>query len=126
MDRFIHLNKPSQAGLLQRTGCNPSDTHSPERLGESVRQLFESSLAAHYKKTEGLLEIWPRILPKELEGHCSIEQIKDGLLQVRADLPCYAYQFRLHSDEILNLIKEFCPSAKIRQIKVGVRAGQSS
>ena len=127
MNRFIQLNRPSHSGPAQRqaqgllhngrTGINAG----PARLGESVRQLFEGRLQDRLIKSQAVSEIWNQILPKELEGHCSIEQIKDGLLKVQADLPCYAYQFRLCSAEILTLLREACPSAKIKKIKVTVR-----
>ena len=127
MNRFIQLNKTSPAGQVQRparglrnngqTGANSG----PARLGESVRQLFEGCLQDRLIKSQAVNEIWHQILPKELEGHCSIDQITDGLLKVQADLPCYAYQFRLHGDKILKLLQESCPSAKIKRIKVVVR-----
>jgi hypothetical protein len=132
MDKFMQLNKPLPGRVRPRATLSPvsgertAKKTGPERLGESVRQLFEGGLADRQKKSGDVIEIWPRILPKELEGHCTIEQIKDGLLKVQSDMPCYAYQFRMHSSEILNLLKEFCPAARIKKISVAVRGGQVS
>ena len=62
-------------------------------------------------------EIWNRLLPAELCGHCEIIDISGGQLKVQVDSPSYMYELQLCSSELLKELQQQCPRVRLAKIK---------
>jgi hypothetical protein len=63
-------------------------------------------------------EVWDRLLPAELCGHCEIIDISGGQLEVQADSPSYKYELQLCSSELLEELQRQCPRVRLTKIKL--------
>jgi hypothetical protein len=88
------------------------------RLGESVKQLMEQSVEPRYARIGPLIEGWATLLPVGLAGQSRIVDLESGELTIAAGAPAYAYELRLCSSELVEEIRQRCPRAKVRSIKV--------
>jgi predicted nucleic acid-binding Zn ribbon protein len=61
---------------------------------------------------------WDRILTPELAQHCRIIDFSQGQLTVEADSPSFLYELRISNQQLIAALRQSCPSAKIRAIKV--------
>ena len=64
-----------------------------------------------------VVEIWHRLLPAELCGHCEIIDISGGQLKVQVDSPSYMYELQLCSSELLKELQRQCPRVRLTKIK---------
>jgi len=67
-----------------------------------------------------IAEVWSRLLPAELCGHCEIIDISGGQLTVQADSPSYKYELQLCSSELLEELQRQCPRTRLTKIKLVV------
>ncbi len=86
-------------------------------LGKVARQLLDERISPRQARFSEVAEVWSRLLPVELCGHCEIIDISGGQLKVQADSPSYVYELQLCSSELLNELQWQCPKARLTKIK---------
>ena len=86
-------------------------------LGQVARQLMDERISPLQARFSKIAELWSRLLPAELDGHCEIVDISGGQLTVQADSPSYVYELQLCSSELLEELQRQCPRARLVKIK---------
>jgi len=71
------------------------------RLGDTLAEVFGGALSNNQEKLARVSVLWREIVPAELCEHCQVVAISGTVIKVQVDLPIYAYQLRLCSDELL-------------------------
>ena len=94
-----------------------SDTAS--RLGDVLGGMI-APLQAAQKKTAQIEEEWFGIVPSHIAGHCRIQKVEKGQLDVAVDSPVYAYELRMCSRDLLRQMRQRCPRLGLKTIKVNV------
>ncbi|MHC4647380.1 MAG: DciA family protein [Planctomycetota bacterium] len=97
-----------------------ADTDSPARLGDAVRKLMEDWVSPRQARYESVADAWNELLPAGLSSHCRLSGVSGGRLKVVADSPSYMYELRLCSSRLVEELRQRCPRARIREIKVAV------
>jgi hypothetical protein len=93
----------------------------PAPLSEALSKFIESGpegIAQRYKTSAQLGLLWAQTLPPELARHCRIVGLSQGTLYVEADSPSFLYELRISSRELVQYLRQACPAAKVRTIKV--------
>lgn len=88
------------------------------KLGDILSEIIEGRVSLQQVRFQPVAEMWGQLLPAELARHCKIVDISRGRLIVQADLPSYANELRWCSPELLKEVKQRCPRARIKEIKV--------
>ena len=86
-------------------------------LGQVAQQLMDNRISPQQARFSEVFEVWSRLLPEELCGHCEIIDISGGQLTVQADSPSYVYELQLCSSELLEELQWQCPKARLTKIK---------
>jgi hypothetical protein len=89
-------------------------------LGDVLSELVEGRISPQQTRFELITEAWSQLLPTELYQHCKIVDISGGRLKVTVDSPSYMYEMRLLSRELLRELAQWCPRARIKEIKLAV------
>jgi hypothetical protein len=92
-------------------------SYSAANLGKVARQLMDERISPQQARFSEVAEVWSRLLPVELCGHCEIIDISGGQLKVQVDSPSYMYELQLCSSELLNELQWQCPKARLTKIK---------
>lgn len=90
-------------------------------IGEALAKLMEpgpSGLTRRYETSSQIQTLWTQLLPEILAQHCRIADLSQGILTVEADSPSFLYEIRISSQQLVKFLRQGCPSAKIREIKV--------
>jgi len=104
--------------LLNATRWRKSwKTYRAASLGQVARQLLDKRISPQQARFSKVFEVWSRLLPAELCGHCEIVDISAGQLAVQADSPSYVYELQLCSTELLEELQRQCPKARLTKIK---------
>ncbi len=93
----------------------------PAPLSEALTRFMEpgpASITRRYETGEKLKVLWSQLLPPVLAEHCRLIDFSQGLIVVEADSPSFLYELRISSKELIRHIRQGCPSAKVREIKV--------
>jgi predicted nucleic acid-binding Zn ribbon protein len=93
----------------------------PTLLGEALADVMEpgrAGVSQRYETAGRLCTLWAQLLPPELAQHCRVVDLSDGLLTVEADSPSYMYELRISSLQLVGHLRQGCPVAKVRAIKV--------
>ena len=101
----------------KRTVKTPSRT---VRLSDTISQIMQKHISPKYDKYGPLFENWELLLPPELARHCKIAAVNNGQLRIKVDAPAYGNEIRLCQAELVEQLKEKCPKARIRNIKIVV------
>lgn len=88
------------------------------KLSDAISELLETQIQPKQKKFSRLIESWDELLPPELVDHCRPVEIAAGRLKVMVDSPLYKYQLQIHCRSLIKQIRQACPRAQIRQIKI--------
>ena len=94
-----------------------SPRYSATSLGQVAHQLMEERISPLQTRFSEVSEVWSRLLPIELDGHCEIIDISGGQLTVQADSPSYVYELQLCSSELLKELQRQCPKVRLSKIK---------
>ena len=87
------------------------------RLGDTIKQLMDKRVTPKQARFASVAELWIKMLPCELAGHCRIVDFSNGQLKVQADSKAYEQELRWCSEELLEQIKQNCPQSKVNRIK---------
>jgi predicted nucleic acid-binding Zn ribbon protein len=75
-------------------------------------------LSQRYEAANQIYLLWAQLLPPELAQHCRVVDLSGGLLTVEADSPSYMYELRISSHQLVGYLRQGCPAAKVRAIKI--------
>lgn len=89
-------------------------------LGEILNGFMGTVISARRKQSEQLLDIWNRMMPPELYGHCRITGFSAGVLNVEADGPGHRYELRLCKRQLLKEINRALTGVRIKEIRISV------
>ena len=95
----------------------------PALLGDALAGLMApgpAGLSQRYETADRLRLLWTQLLPSELAQHSRVTDLSQGLLTVEADSPSYMYEIRISSSQLVGFLRQGCPAAKIRAIKVNL------
>ena len=92
-------------------------TYRAASLGKVAQQLMDNRISPQQARFSQVFEVWSRLLPAELCGHCEIVDISGGQLKVQVDSPSYVYELQLCSTELLEELQRQCPKARLTKIK---------
>jgi predicted nucleic acid-binding Zn ribbon protein len=93
----------------------------PTLLGEALANVLEpgrAGISQRYEAAGRLCSLWAQLLPPELAQHCRVVDLSGGLLTVEADSPSYMYELRISSHMLVGHLRQGCPAAKVRAIKI--------
>ena len=93
-------------------------SYSAASLGQVAQRLMDERISPRQSQFSEIVEVWSRLLPAELWGHCEIVDISGGRLTVQADSPSYMYELQLCSSELLKELQRQCPRVRLAKIKV--------
>ncbi len=89
-------------------------------LGQVAQQLLDKRVSPQQARFSQIIEVWDRLLPAGLYGHCEIVDISGGQLEVQVDSPSYKYELQLCSSELLDELQRQCPRVRLTKIKLVV------
>jgi hypothetical protein len=92
-------------------------TYSAASLGQVAQQLLDERISPQQARFSQIAEVWDRLLPAGLCGHCEIVDISGGQLEVQVNSPSYKYELQLCSSELLKELQQQCPKARLTKIK---------
>lgn len=92
-------------------------TYRAASLGQVARQLMDNRISPQQARFSQVAEVWSRLLPEELCGHCEIIDISGGQLTVQVDSSSYKYELQLCSSELLEELQWQSPKARLTKIK---------
>lgn len=92
-------------------------SYSAASLGRVAQRLMDERISPRQAQFSKIAEIWSRLLPEELCGHCEIIDISGGQLKVQVDSPSYMYELQLCSSELLKELQRQCPRVRLAKIK---------
>ena len=95
-------------------------SYKAANLGQVARQLLDERISPQQARFSEIAEVWGRLLPAELCGHCEITDISGGQLTVKTDSPSYMYELQLCSSELLEELQRLCPRVRLTKIKLVV------
>ena len=95
-------------------------SYSATNLGQVAQQLLDEQISPQQTRFSQIAEVWSRLLPAELCGHCEIIDISGGQLEVQVDSPSYKYELQLCSSELLEELQRQCPRVRLTKIKLVV------
>ncbi len=93
----------------------------PAPLSEALVKFSQpgpDGITQRYETAEQLRLFWEKILPQELAQHCRIIDFSQGLLTVEAASPSFLYELRISNQQLVTALRQGCPSARVRAIKV--------
>jgi hypothetical protein len=104
----------------------PQNTYRQQAtpIGEALAKFMEpgpAGLTKRYETGSQIQTLWTQLLPEVLSQHCRIIDLSGGMLTVEADSPSFLYEMRISSQQLVKFLRQGCPSAKIREIKVKLK-----
>jgi hypothetical protein len=94
-----------------------SKSHGPQKLGEVLRDFFETSGLAGKLKHLEIYSAWDEIVGPELTRHTRIAGLARHKLHVDVDSATHLHELRtFHKDKILADLKEQLPTVLIQDI----------
>jgi len=118
MDPMIQT-KRAAAGAPRFAG--EAGAARPTLLADALIELMQPShtgLSQRYKAASQICSQWAQILPPELAQHCRVVDVSAGIITVEADSPSYLYELRISSQQLVQYLRQGCPSAKVTAMKV--------
>lgn len=95
------------------------------RFGESADQYFKARLR-RMKRNAAVVDAWDEIVGRHLGEHCRLVSISGGVLRLEVEAGSYMHEMKLMSSELLEHLREKCPTAGIQKIKISPMGGDVS
>jgi len=93
----------------------------PTLLADALVKMMEprhTGISQRYEAASRLGEAWAQLLPPEMVRHCRVVDLSAGQLTVEVDSPSYMYELRISSQQLVEHLRQECPEAKLRAIKI--------
>jgi hypothetical protein len=84
----------------------------------SEMKLFLRSFAGPARRNVLVPDAFKRAAGSRLAENCRIESLRAGVLKVKVKPGPYMFELRTRAAEIIEELKEQCPSSNIREIKL--------
>lgn len=105
-----------QLRLLQQRRVKPP---RQVQLGENVATFMKHVVEPRHKKLAALAQVWNDLLPVELAEHTCVEAFLRGRLTILVDSAPHLHELNmLLRDELLEQLRQACPSANLCQVKL--------
>jgi predicted nucleic acid-binding Zn ribbon protein len=99
----------------------PKPQAQPALLADALAEMMgapRNGINQRYEAASRLSLFWADLLPPALAQHCRVVDLSAGTLTVEADSPSYLYELRISSHQLIQYLRQGCPLAKVRDIKV--------
>ena len=113
------MAKDEDSLLRSVTRWRVKPKRSIAKIGHEANLLMINRGNALSKNAE-VVNIWESLLPDTLLGHCQINKIKGGVLNIKVKPGVHMYEFKMMKAEFLDRLLEECPKCGIRQITLSV------
>ncbi len=111
------MDENERLRVAVRWGRKPKPLRA-EQLGNVLGKLMDKRISPQQARFGPVAEVWEQLLPEELCRHCRISDISGGQLKVLVDSPSYAHELRMCCPELLEELRQECPRARIKKIRV--------
>lgn len=111
--------------LRGAVGWQKRQKETTSRFGESADQYFKARLR-RMKRNAAVVDAWEEIVGGGFGEHCRLVSISDGVLGLEVEAGPYMHEMKLMSSELLGHLREKCPTAGIRKIKISPISGDIS
>ena len=112
MNTEVLLNKANKAIKFRRTR-----TKSSSNITNELR-LFLKSVARPARRNVSVPDAFEQIAGDSLAQNCRIESLIAGVMKVKVKSGPYMFELRSKAGQIVEELKQQCPSSNIREIKL--------
>jgi hypothetical protein len=112
MNTEVLLTKANRAIKFRRKGAENRSNITPEL------ELFLRSVARPARRNVSIPDAFEQIAGDSLAQNCRIESLKAGVIKVRVKSGPYMFELRTRAGQIIEQLKQQCPSSNIREIKL--------
>jgi hypothetical protein len=89
-------------------------------IGEVLKGFMDNVISERQKSCSQLMEVWSRILPHELLGHCEIVEFTSGVIKVKTDGPGFRHELWLCRKELIRELNRNMTGARVRDIQLSI------
>jgi 3-methyladenine DNA glycosylase/8-oxoguanine DNA glycosylase len=112
MNTEVLLAKANRAIRFRRKGAKSSSNIAPEL------KKFLRSVARPAKRNISVPDAFEQIAGNVLAQNCRIESLAAGVMKVKVKSGPYMFELRTRAGQIVEQLKQQCPSSNIREIKL--------
>jgi hypothetical protein len=112
MNTEVLLTKANRAIKFRRKGAENRSNITPEL------ELFLRSVARPARRNVSIPDAFEQIAGDSLAQNCRIESLTAGVMKVRVKSGPYMFELRTRAGQIIEQLKQQCPSTNIREIKL--------
>ncbi len=88
---------------------------------QSIGEVFRGGYLKKLNKSKpnaAAADQWGRLLTAGMKEHSELVSIKNGVITVAVDSGTFMYQMQMAADEMLGRIRDNCPAAGVKKIKL--------
>lgn len=112
MNTEVLLTKANRAIKFRRKGAENRSNITPEL------ELFLRSVARPARRNVSVPDAFEQIVGDGLAQNCRIESLTAGVMKVKVKSGPYMFELRTRAGQIIEQLKQQCPSSNIREIKL--------
>lgn len=90
------------------------------KLGDVVGKMVTNRILPQQARIGQIVEALHQLLGPDLSSHCRVDSVSAGQLKILVDSPSYRNELRLCSGELVDQLRQQCPQAGIKKIKIGL------
>jgi hypothetical protein len=123
MNTEVLLNKANRAVKFRRQTAKGSGPPRLAVIGKAGNiapelKLFLKKVARPARRNVSVPDAFEQIAGDSLAQNCRIESITAGILKVKAKPGPYMFELRTRAEQIVEQLKQQCPSSNIREIRL--------
>lgn len=104
---------------------NRKSNEEPVKIGTLLQGFMQDVVEKKSVQYEAINRLWEKIVPGNLQGHCHIIEIEEGVIKAQTDSPSIAFELRMESKRMLSEIQKMYPAMRIKRLKfVASQAGK--
>jgi hypothetical protein len=81
-------------------------------------QLFLKGVAGPARRNASILDAFEQIAGSSLSRNCRVESLAAGVMKVKVKSGPYMFELRSRAEQIIEELKQQCPSSNIKEIKL--------
>ncbi len=112
MNTEVLLNKANRAVKFRRRPVKSSSNIAPEL------KLFLKKVARPAVRNVSVPDAFEQIAGQYLAANCRIESIAAGIMKIKTKPGPYMFELSTRAGQIVEQLKQQCPSSNIRQIRL--------
>ena len=117
MNTEVLLNKANRIIKFRRTGAESNSYAANSGIAPELR-LFLKSVARPARRNVSVPDAFEQIAGDGLARNCRIESLTAGVMKVKVKSGPYMFELRSRAGQIMEALKQQCPSSNIREIKL--------